>query len=97
MTITPTPITAALAGVFSALAWPWLWQAYGGSASGGGIELVLGTLLLIGLPAHLFVVGLRPAEQSPGGRSVDKPLLLRIAVWLLAALVASLAGGALRG
>ncbi|MDI4632880.1 hypothetical protein J7U46_07450 [Pelomonas sp. V22] len=96
MKITPTIITAALAGLFSALAWPWLWASYGG-ASGGTVELVVGTLLLIGLPAHLFVVGLKPADQAPGSRSIDKPLLLRIAAWLAAALVASMLAGSLRG
>lgn len=96
MKITPTIITAALAGLFSALAWPWLWARYGG-ASGGTVELVVGTLLLIGLPAHLFVVGLKPADQAPGSRSIDKPLLLRVAAWLAAALVASVLAGSLRG
>ncbi len=94
--ITPTPVTAALAGLFSAFAWPWLWASYGG-ASGGTVELVVGTLLLIGLPAHLFVVGLKPADRAPGSRSIDRPLLLRIAAWLAAALVASVVAGAQRG
>lgn len=96
MKITPTPVTAALAGLFSAMAWPWLWSTHGG-ASGSTVELVVGTLLLIGLPAHVFVVGLKPANQAPGSRSIDKPLLLRIGAWLAAALVASMLGGALRG
>lgn len=97
MKIIPTPVTAALAGVFSALAWPWLWSTYGSSASGGSMELVLGTLLLIGLPAHAFVVGFKPADRAPGTRGVDKPLLMRIGAWLLAAVVASLVSAALRG
>jgi hypothetical protein len=97
VTITPTPITAAAAGVFSALIWPWLWSTYGGPATGGGVELVLGTLLLIGLPAHALVVGFKPAEQVPGSRGVDKALLTRIAAWLLAAVVAALVSGALHG
>jgi len=87
--IIPTPVTAALAGVFSALAWPWLWSTYGSSASGGSMELVLGTLLLVG--------GFKPADQAPGTRGVDKPLLMRIGAWLLAAVVASLVSAALRG
>ena len=39
----------------------------------------------------------KPADQAPGTRSVDKALLIRIAAWLLAAVVAALAGGAMRG
>lgn len=96
MKITPTPITAALAGVFSALAWPWLWSNYG-SADGGSMELVIGTLLLIGLPAHAFVIGLSPTQRAAGTGGVDKPLLLRIGAWLLAAVVAVLVSGAVKG
>ncbi|MDM4766589.1 hypothetical protein [Pelomonas sp. SE-A7] len=92
MKITPSLTTAALAGLFSAAAWPWLWSRYGVANANGVVELALGTVLLVGLPAHAFVVGF-----GASGRGVDKPLLLRIAAWLLAAAAMSLVGLVLRG
>jgi hypothetical protein len=84
MKITPTPLTAALAGVVAALAWPYLWSAFGSSATSGGVELVIATLLVIALPAHAFVVGFgrQPAEDA---RKLDTALLKRVGVWLAAA------------
>ncbi|MBL0720654.1 hypothetical protein JI742_12240 [Piscinibacter sp. Jin2] len=84
MTLQPTPFRAALAGLFSALSWPLLWARFGGGpASAGQVELIVATLLLVALPAHLFVLGLGPGA-SPGGR-LDRALLLRIGAWLAAA------------
>lgn len=57
MRITATPLTAALAGLFSALVWPRLWPLFGDSGSSGSIGLVVATLVVIALPAHAFVVG----------------------------------------
>ena len=93
--ITPTPVTAALAGAFSALVWPALWSRFGGSESSGSVELVIATLLVIALPAHAFVVGFGRSPAS-AGRTLDTALLKRIGAWLAAAGVVALAGAALR-
>lgn len=96
MTVTPTPITAALAGVFSAIAWPLLWARYGSAASAGSTELILATLLVIALPAHAFVVGFGRGAGS-AGRTMDTALLKRVGAWLLAAVATAVAGAVLRG
>lgn len=86
--ITPTPLTAALAGIVAAIAWPHLWARYGGPGSAGGVELVIATLLVIALPAHAFVVGFaRPQPTTPG--AVDTALLKRVGAWLAAAVIAT--------
>ena len=81
--ITPSPISAALAGAFSALTWPVLWKHFGQSASSGHIEVILGTLLLVALPAHVFVLGLGH-RQTPGS-GLDTALLKRVGAWLATA------------
>lgn len=79
-------MTAALAGVIAALAWPFLWARFGGPTAAGGVELIVSTLLVIALPAHAFVVGFgRAADAS--GRTLDTALLKRVGVWLFAAAV----------
>ena len=80
----PTPITAALAGMFSAACWPWLWPLFKDPSSASTAWLVVGTLLCIALPAHAFVVGFGHRVEN-AGRTVDVALLRRIAAWLLAA------------
>jgi hypothetical protein len=87
-------LTAALAGVIAALAWPFLWARFGGPTAAGGVELIVSTLLVIALPAHAFVVGFgRSAEAS--GRTLDTALLKRVGVWLLAAAATVVVRGAL--
>lgn len=84
MTIRPTPLTAALAGVVAALAWPFIWARWGGPGAEGGFELIVAMLLVVALPAHAFVVGFgRP--QAPAARALDTALLKRIGAWLAAA------------
>ena len=95
MKLTPTPVTAALAGVFSALVWPFLWSRFGSASTDGSVELIVATLLVIALPAHAFVVGFG-GNQSLGAR-IDTELLKRIGAWLLAAAATALAGAAFRG
>ena len=90
MNITATPITAALAGAFSAAVWPLLWSRFGGE-TGDSAGLVIATLLAIALPAHLFVVGLGRADQD-ASRTLDTALLRRIASWLLAAAAVTVTG-----
>lgn len=84
MPIRPTLLSAALAGVVAALAWPFLWARWGGPGAEGGFELVAATLVVIALPAHAFVVGFGPAPEG-AGRSLDTALLRRIGAWLAAA------------
>lgn len=93
MKVTPTPVTAALAGVFSAIAWPLLWSRFGTEASAGSVELILATLLVVALPAHAFVVGFGRSEGS-AVRTVDTALLKRIGAWLIAAVATALVGAA---
>ena len=93
MNITPSHVTAALAGVFSALAWPLLWARFGGAESPGTIEVVLITLLVIALPAHAFVVGFGSARAP--ARTLDTALIKRIGAWLLGAGVTALIVAAL--
>jgi hypothetical protein len=82
--IRPTPLTAALAGLIAAIAWPLVWPRFGGPAAEGGFELIVATLLVIALPAHAFVVGFsRPQEMQ--ARTLDTALLKRIGAWLAAA------------
>ena len=95
MKITPTPITAALTGIFSALAWPPIWSHFGNVSSAGGVELILGTLLVVALPAHAFVVGFKPTQPS-NARALDTPLLKRIGSWLAAGAVTAVLASAYR-
>lgn len=86
MSALASPLTAALAGAFSALAWPWLWDRFGATGGAFDVGLVAGTVLLIALPAHACVLGFqRPAPGAAGG--VDAALLKRAAAWVAAALV----------
>ena len=84
MTVHPTNLTAALAGTFSALAWPWLWPFFNDPAPSSTLWLVGGSLLFIAFPAHALVVGLG-RNPVPGGQGIDGALLKRIAAWLAAA------------
>ena len=95
MKVTPTPVTAALAGVFSAIAWPLLWSRFGNEASAGSVELILAMLLVVALPAHAFVVGFGPGWSS-NLRTVDTALLKRIGAWLAAAVATAVVGAAFR-
>lgn len=91
MTIRPTPITAALTGIASAILWPLAWSRYGGAAASAfNFELVLATLLLIALPAHAFVVGFG-YRQAPAAQGPDVALLKRVGSWLAAAAATAVA------
>lgn len=84
MNLRPTPWSAALAGIVAALAWPFMWERWGGAATEGGIELIVATLFVIALPAHALVVGMGRDEQA-SARTLDTALLKRIGAWLAAA------------
>ena len=96
MTITPTPVTAALAGLFSGTAWPLLWPLIGGPGGSDTINLIVATMLLVAVPAHAFVVGFGTRALGGDG-GVDKALLLRTAVWLSAAAGAALVVALVQG
>ena len=84
LNFSPTPLTAALAGVVAAVAWPFLWAKWGGPGATGGFELIAATLVVIALPAHAFVVGFGRSQES-SARSLDTALFKRIGAWLAAA------------
>lgn len=94
--ITPTPITAALAGLFSALVLLVVWSRFGGIAGAGNVGLIVVFLLAVALPAHAFVVGfVRGHAPAPG--TLDTALLKRIVAWLAAAIATLLIAEVLRG
>ncbi len=80
-----TPVTAAAAGAFSAVAWPVLWSRFGGSGAVFDVGLIVGTLLLVALPAHAFVLGFsREGRAAPG--TFDPGLMKRAGAWIVAAM-----------
>lgn len=96
MNIVPTPVTAALAGMFSALAWPPLWARFGAAETAGTLPAIAITLLVIALPAHAFVVGFGPGNAS-AAHTLDTALLKRIGAWVGAAGAAALIAWLVRG
>ncbi len=84
MKITPTPVTAALAGLFSALVMPALWLRLG-SGSADSTWVIVALLLTVALPAHAFVVGFG-RSPAPQAGTLDTALLKRVAAWLASAL-----------
>ena len=96
MKITPSPLTAALAGLVAGLLMPFLWARFASPESGDSVSLVVSFLLVVALPAHALVVGFA-ATRSPGaGASIDAALLKRVGAWLLAAAVGIALGTAFR-
>jgi hypothetical protein len=81
--VTPTPITAAIAGLLAGLVMPVLWSRLGGES----LALVAAFLLVVALPAHAFVVGFSGSEPA-ASRTLDTALLKRVGAWLSAAVVA---------
>ena len=79
MQIRPTPLTAAVAGIVSALVMTAAWPRLGDDS----LNWVLAFVLVIALPLHVFVVGFGRAR----GAGSDPALVRRVAVWLLAGLV----------
>lgn len=73
MKITPTLLTAALAGCLSAFSWPLLWPLFTDPGATGSMWPILGMLALVALPAHAFVFGFGgsrwPAKQGEGNQS----------------------------
>ena len=77
----PTLVTAALAGVFSGVIWPLIWPL-------STLWLMLGTAVLVVLPAHAFVVGFK-RPQGIGTGTLDSALLARVGAWVACAACAS--------
>lgn len=80
MQIRPTPLTAAVAGIVSALVMTVVWPRLGQDS----LTWVLAFVLVIALPLHVFVVGFGRAREA--GSGADPALIRRVAVWLLAGL-----------
>lgn len=93
--MSPTRVTAALAGVFSGLSWPLVWPFVSRTET-SALWLVLATIGLVALPAHAFVLGFRRREAR-GARSVDTALLARIGAWLGGGVLTALLVAAFRG
>ena len=96
MSINPTPVTAALAGIFSGLTWPLAWPFVRASDASATLWLVLATIVLVALPAHAFVLGFQRREAA-AERPLDVALLTRIASWLAGGVLTALVGGMARG
>ena len=87
MSFRPTLFSAALAGLVAAVVWPFIWARWGGPGADGSVELVVGTLAAVVLPAHALVVGF---GRAPTG-GVDTALLKRVGAWLVSAACATAA------
>jgi hypothetical protein len=81
MRLAPTRVTAALAGIFSGVMWPLIWPL-------SSLWLMLGTAVLVVLPAHAFVVGFKRQQRIRPG-AIDAALLSRVGAWIACAAIAS--------
>jgi hypothetical protein len=89
--LTPTPVTAALAGAFAGIVMPIFWSRFGNDS----MSLVVAFLLVVALPAHAFEVGFTPS-QAANARTVDTALLKRVGAWLGTAVVTMAIAQAIR-
>ena len=80
MALTPTPITAAIAGLFAGIVMPLIWPKLGDET----MYWVFAFLLVIALPMHALVVGFKPARDAAGRGGIDAAVLKRVAIWLVA-------------
>jgi hypothetical protein len=90
--ITPSLTSAALAGLFSAMAMPVLWARFADDS----VWLTLAFLLVVAFPAHAFVVGFGQS-QAPGPARVDTAMLKRVVAWFAASAAALAVSWVLRG
>lgn len=84
MTFAPTPLTAALAGLFAGVVMPLLWPHLGEDS----LTWIGAFLLVIALPAHACVVGFGRQRAADAGM-MDRALPTRVGAWLLAAILAA--------
>ena len=96
MSLEPTPVTAALAGMFSGLAWPLIWPFFQAESSLGGVGLVFATVVLVAFPAHALVLGFRRGPIASGA-VIEPALLVRVGVWLACAASAAVLVSVCRG
>jgi len=96
VSISPTPTTAALAGIFSGLTWPLVWPFVTGTDASATLWLVLATIGLVALPAHAFVLGFQ-RRAAASARAFDVALLTRIASWLAGGVLTALGVAMARG
>ena len=82
MRIRATNRTAAAVGAFAGLLLFFVGPAIDAPGPSGSVGLVA-CAIAVGLPARVFVIGAPPAE--PGLWVFRRPLLMRMASWLLAA------------
>ena len=83
MKLTPTPVTAAIAGLFAGIVMPLVWPRLGDET----LNLVFAFLLVTALPMHVLVVGFnQPREAGQGG--LNSALIKRVAIWLASAVAA---------
>ncbi len=83
MSITPTPITAAIAGLFAGIVMPLVWPRLGDET----LNWVFAFLLVVALPMHVLVVGFnQPRDAGQGG--LNRALVKRVAIWLASAVAA---------
>lgn len=83
MKFAPTPVTAAIAGLFAGIVMPWVWPRLGDET----LNWVFAFLLVIALPMHVLVVGFNPPREAGQGGS-NRALIRRVAVWLASAVAA---------
>ncbi|WP_062358366.1 hypothetical protein [Pseudoxanthomonas mexicana] len=84
MALTPTPITAAIAGLFAGVAMPLIWPKLGDET----MYWVFAFLLVIALPMHVLVVGINPVRNAEGRAGIDAAVLKRVVIWLVAGIAA---------
>ena len=89
--LTPTPVTAALAGAFAGIVMPMLWIRLAADS----MILVVAFLVVVAFPAHAFVVGFG-RSQAANARTLDTELLKRVGAWLLSAVATTAIAQALR-
>jgi hypothetical protein len=83
MKITPTVVTATVAGVFAGIVMPILWSRFLADST----VLVVAFLLVVALPAHAFVAGF--GWQHKAGTTLDTAMLKRVGAWLISAVAAT--------
>jgi hypothetical protein len=84
MKLTPTPITAAIAGLFAGIVMPLIWPRLGDET----MYWVFAFLLVIALPMHVLVVGISPTRNAEGREGLDGGVIKRVAIWLVAGIAA---------
>lgn len=81
MKLTPTPITAAIAGLFAGILMPLIWPRLGDET----LNWVFAFLLVVALPVHVLVVGFTSSREARAVGALDAALLKRVTIWLVAA------------